>query len=413
MNKLTNLALGLAAVFFVVIAATGIDVISSRTGVGLLGLGVGVFLVSISGSIRPWPGSRPLLTIMTLLGSAYFIGRGLLGGPIGLAVHDVALVLSGVGIYLAVISSSKGGRSFWFVLLALLGLVNVALAISQSASEDPFSFWKTGEFTTGLFAHYNAFASFMNGTAFFFLSFALFGRNLVARLAYALLSVGLIVSLLISESRGGWVSFVAGGVVWMIVVVLFLKQRRSKYLGIVSIMAVVLGVGGIVSSVWMIKKITERRAEKVEQVVNYKPSREVNDGGRWAMQQMGFEVFLDSPVVGGGSRAFSYQALERWDADKMELWMGDPEFAHNEFVQLLSDYGLVGFVVVLALFFLHGVLGVMNLVNEDDQDSGLSIWQLGAAGGLVAMLCQSYFPLSRLCCFVCVSSGDSGKPVRK
>ena len=71
--------------------------------------------------------------------------------------------------------------------------------------------------------------------------------------------------------------------------------------------------------------------------------------------------------------------------------MGDPEFAHNEFVQLLSDYGLVGFALILILLFIHGIVGVINLVNEDDRDSGLSIWQLGAAGGLVAMLCQSYF----------------------
>jgi tetratricopeptide (TPR) repeat protein len=40
---------------------------------------------------------------------------------------------------------------------------------------------------------------------------------------------------------------------------------------------------------------------------------------------------------------------------------------------------------------MHGVLGVMNLAEGDNRDSGLSVWQLGAAGGLVAMLCQSYF----------------------
>jgi tetratricopeptide (TPR) repeat protein len=110
-----------------------------------------------------------------------------------------------------------------------------------------------------------------------------------------------------------------------------------------------------------------------------------------AFQQMGFEIFLDSPVVGGGARAFSYRALEKWDPDTLELWMGDPEFAHNEFIQLLSDYGLVGFALILILLFIHGIVGVINLVSEDDRDSGLSIWQLGAAGGLVAMLCQSYF----------------------
>lgn len=395
MNKLSNLALGLAAVFFVVIAATGIDLISNRTGIGLLGLGVALFVASIFRVAGPLQGGRPWLTVLAILGAGYFVGRALIGGPVGLAVHDVALVLSALGIYLAVVSAGKGARSFWFVLLAVLALANVGLAISQSVLEDPFYLWEPagedGGYTIGLFAHYNAFASFLNGSVFFFLSYAFFGKNLAGRCACALLSVGLIASLLMSESRGGWVSFVVGGTLWMILVALFLKQRQSKYFGVVSIAVVVLGVGGIVSSVWMVKRITEKRVEKIADEVNYEVDNEVRDGGRVAFQQMGFEIFLDSPVIGGGARAFSYRALEKWDPDTLELWMGDPEFAHNEFVQLLSDYGIVGFALLLALLFIHGILGVMNLVNNDDRDSGLSVWQLGAAGGLVAMLCQSYF----------------------
>jgi O-antigen ligase/tetratricopeptide (TPR) repeat protein len=286
-------------------------------------------------------------------------------------------------------------RGFWIILLAILVALNVGLAISQSVLESPFYFWQPGgsdeSHAIGLFAHYNAFASFLNGTVFFFLSYTFFGRNVAARWACALLSLGLIVTLVMSQSRGGWLSFVVGGSLWMVLLILFLKQRRSKLLGIISIAVVLLGVGGIVSSVWVVQRITEKRVEKYEENTGRKVEAKVSDGGRVAFQQMGFEIFLDSPVVGGGARAFSYRALEKWDPDTLELWMGDPEFAHNEFIQLLSDYGLVGFVLVLALLFIHGILGVINLVSEDDRDSGLSIWQLGAAGGLVAMLCQSYF----------------------
>ena len=281
------------------------------------------------------------------------------------------------------------------MLLAVVGMANVGLAFSQLGLENSFYFWQSGGadegHAIGLFAHYNAFASFLNGTVFFFLSYTFFGRNFAARWACALLSVGLIVCLVMSQSRGGWLSFVVGGSLWMVLLVLFLKQRRSKFLGIVSIAVVALGVGGIVSSVWMVQRITEKRVEKYEEDTGRKVEAKVSDGGRVAFQQMGFEIFLDSPAVGGGARAFSYRALEKWDPDTLELWMGDPEFAHNEFIQLLSDYGLVGFALILILLFIHGIVGVINLVSEDDRDSGLSIWQLGAAGGLVAMLCQSYF----------------------
>ena len=395
MNRLSNWALGLCAAFFVIIAATGIDLITSRIGVGLVGLGVALCVVSILRLVNPPQSSRPWLTIFSLLGAGYLVGRALMGGPEGLAVHDIALVLSAIGIYLSVTSTGRGVRGFWIILLAILVALNVGLAISQSVLENPFYFWQPGgsdeSHAIGLFAHYNAFASFLNGTVFFFLSYTFFGRNVAARWACALLSLGLIVTLVMSQSRGGWLSFVVGGSLWMVLLILFLKQRRSKLLGIISIAVVLLGVGGIVSSVWVVQRITEKRVEKYEENTGRKVEAKVSDGGRVAFQQMGFEIFLDSPVVGGGARAFSYRALEKWDPDTLELWMGDPEFAHNEFIQLLSDYGLVGFVLVLALLFIHGILGVINLVSEDDRDSGLSIWQLGAAGGLVAMLCQSYF----------------------
>ena len=395
MNKLSNLALGLCAVFFVIIAITGIDLITSRIGVGLAGLGLTLCVVSILRVLNPPQGSRPWLTIFSLLGAGYLVGRALLGGPEGLAVHDVALVLSAIGIYLSVSSAGREVRGFWIMLLAVVGMANVGLAFSQLGLENSFYFWQSGGadegHAIGLFAHYNAFASFLNGTVFFFLSYTFFGRNFAARWACALLSVGLIVCLVMSQSRGGWLSFVVGGSLWMVLLVLFLKQRRSKFLGIVSIAVVALGVGGIVSSVWMVQRITEKRVEKYEEDTGRKVEAKVTDGGRVAFQQMGFEIFLDSPAVGGGARAFSYRALEKWDPDTLELWMGDPEFAHNEFIQLLSDYGLVGFALILILLFIHGIVGVINLVSEDDRDSGLSIWQLGAAGGLVAMLCQSYF----------------------
>ena len=395
MNRLSNWALGLCAAFFVIIAATGIDLITSRIGIGLVGLGVALCVVLILRLVNPPQSSRPWLTIFSLLGAGYLVGRALMGGPEGLAVHDVALVLSAIGIYLSVTSTGRGVRGFWIILLAILVALNVGLAISQSVLERPFYFWQPGgsdeSHAIGLFAHYNAFASFLNGTVFFFLSYTFFGRNVAARWACALLSLGLIVTLVMSQSRGGWLSFVVGGSLWMVLLILFLKQRRSKLLGIVSIAVVLLGVGGIVSSVWVVQRITEKRVEKYEENTGRKVEAKVSDGGRVAFQQMGFEIFLDSPVVGGGARAFSYRALEKWDPDTLELWMGDPEFAHNEFIQLLSDYGLLGFVLVLALLFIHGILGVINLVSEDDRDSGLSIWQLGAAGGLVAMLCQSYF----------------------
>ncbi|MFT6862709.1 MAG: O-antigen ligase [Akkermansiaceae bacterium] len=400
MSRLLNIALFLGALSFAVIGATGVDLVGSRTGVGLIGLGVSGLLLTMVRLVKPGIEGRPWLIISVLLGGGYFIWRAMTAGPVGLAVPDLILMLVFLGIYLLVSSSGKGARPYWLSILAMLAVVNVGVAVAQAASGNTFYVWQAateiGGFTGGLFGHYNAFASFLNGSVFFFLSYLFFGRNLLLRSGCGLLSVGLIVALVLSSSRGGWVSFIVGGSIWMVLVILYLRQRKSKMVGVAAIALVLLGVGGVVSSFWVVQKITDKRVEKYNDETGRTASGravtgEVVDGGRLAFQQMAFEVFLDAPVTGKGPRAFSYLALENWDPDSLELWMGDPEFAHNEYLQVLSDYGLIGFLIIILLVFVHGVLGVTSFLKGDQGDPVLSLWQVGAAGGLVAVLCQSYF----------------------
>ena len=78
-------------------------------------------IVSILRILSPPQGSRPWLTIFSLLGAGYLVGRALMGGPEGLAVHDIALVLSAIGIYLSVsFKRRRSARGFWIILLAIL-----------------------------------------------------------------------------------------------------------------------------------------------------------------------------------------------------------------------------------------------------------------------------------------------------
>ena len=70
---------------------------------------------------------------------------------------------------------------------------------------------------------------------------------------------------------------------------------------------------------------SERRDLEIEQMSEVP----LDDGGRLAMQQMAFEIFLDSPVLGQGPRSFSYLSLENWDPDMLWIRIGIPEFAHN------------------------------------------------------------------------------------
>jgi O-antigen ligase len=234
-------------------------------------------------------------------------------------------------------------------------------------------------------------AAYLNGSVFFLLSYVVLGKRVGLRVFFALAVVAMVMALVHSGSRGGWLSLMVGGAVWLGFLLIDLKRHGSRLFVPLALVGLPLVVAGGVTSVGVVRLLTAER--QVEQNPDRDP--EVNlaeaDGGRMAFQQMAFEVFQDEPVLGGGPRAFSYRSLEKWDRDALGIWTNLPVYAHNEYLQVLSDYGLVGFLVVVALLFGHGIAGLAGVLTGGSRDREVTIWQIGAAGGLTAILTQSFF----------------------
>lgn len=392
MRKIDWLVAVLGTIGFILVATTGVDLVYARIGAGMLVLSGAGVLYAIRPSERSGQG---VLGLMVFLGAAYFAGRALLVGPLGLAVPDVVQVLLFLLVYFLVLYSPP---QFNRVMIAGLGVICVAhlgVAAFQMPEENNFFVWKENpenlEYLTGIFGHYNPFSAFLNGSLFFFLSYLFLGKKWVIKVLCGLLIVGILSGVVLSGSRGGWVSLVIGIVVWFFLLMGLLWRRQSKLLGPVVLIGFLFVIAGLCSSVWMIKKISsERIDQKAERVLDVR----VDDGGRLAMQQMAFEIFLDSPVLGQGPRSFSYLSLENWDPDMLWIRIGIPDFAHNEYLQVLSDYGAVGFLIIIVLLIAHGVLGAFQIIGNHDgrrEADNLPIWQLGAAAGLAAILAQCYF----------------------
>lgn len=392
MRKIDWLVAVLGMIGFILVAATGVDLVYARVGAGMLVLSAAGVLYAIRPSERSGQG---VLGLMVFLGAAYFAGRALLVGPLGLAVPDVVQVLLFLLVYFLVLYSPP---QFKWVMIAGLGVICVAhlgVAAFQMPEENNFFVWKENpeklEYLTGIFGHYNPFSAFLNGSLFFFLSYLFLGKKWGVKLLCGLLIVGILSGVVLSGSRGGWVSLVIGAVVWVFLLMGYLWKRQSKLLGPVVLIGFLFVIVGAFSSVWMVKKISsERRDLEIEQMSEVP----LDDGGRLAMQQMAFEIFLDSPLLGQGPRSFSYLSLENWDPDMLWIRIGMPDFAHNEYLQVLSDYGAVGFLIIIVLLIAHGALGTFQIIGDHDgrrEEADLPIWQLGAAAGLAAILAQCYF----------------------
>lgn len=388
----------LALLGFLGVAVTGVDLASSRSSWGFVLLGLGAFLLSLRSLYRPSGVARQWLICASFLGGGYFMVRAALGGPVGLALPDVVLVLAFLCVYFLVAASSSRAKGMMLWGLAVVCVANVGVAFVQKFGDAGFFVWKDGgdgssRVVSGLFGHYNPFSGFMNGSIFFFATFAFFGRRAWLRVVCGLLVVGILLAVIFGNSRGGWVSLVVGAVVWMVMVLAYLKQRKSRVFGVALVLGVLFMVTGLASSTWMVQRIIDKRAESTFERLGVEGVKRLDDGGRMGLQQLAFEIFQESPVFGMGARSYSYLSLKNWDVERRPLYDRPPEFVHNEYLQALSDYGLVGLLIVMLLILVHAILGSYHALSSEELggERELSLMQLGAIGGFIAVLAQCFF----------------------
>jgi tetratricopeptide (TPR) repeat protein len=108
--------------------------------------------------------------------------------------------------------------------------------------------------------------------------------------------------------------------------------------------------------------------------------------------------YAEQPLVGEGARMFYDGCITHRVADSPP-WMVDAEFAHNEWLQMLADYGWVGLVLMVIMLFMHFANAAAYLrwfVNDKfprtaSLTSGGLALVLGAAAALAALLAHATF----------------------
>lgn len=107
--------------------------------------------------------------------------------------------------------------------------------------------------------------------------------------------------------------------------------------------------------------------------------------GRIHFWQVAVRIFLDHPILGAGLDAFG-TAFTRYDT-----WNGiyRVEQAHNDYLQILADAGVVGFACVAAFIYLlfKRSIGVITKATDGFQQNVA----IGALAGCFGILIHSFF----------------------
>jgi len=191
-----------------------------------------------------------------------------------------------------------------------------------------------------------------------------------ARVWWSWVGLVLLAGLVFTLSRGAWLAL---AITLIAAPLLALRLAWSRRAWAVVSMLVLLGAAG-----WMVGRWVPGAGERV--------ARFVSDGGertRPFMWAGAWRLWLDAPVAGNG--AGSYNLL--FERHRAEGFRDEPLWAHNEYLNLLADYGLLGAILAGGAVVAWLARGWRSLAA-----AGSRVWPAGGLGlGLLAFALQLAF----------------------
>ena len=107
--------------------------------------------------------------------------------------------------------------------------------------------------------------------------------------------------------------------------------------------------------------------------------------GRSHFWWVALQIFFDHPIIGAGFDSYGV-AFTRYDT-----WSGAyrVEQAHNDYLQILADAGISGFICITAFIILLFRQGVQAIKNKTDKFVFNGV--IGALAGCFGILIHSFF----------------------
>lgn len=215
-------------------------------------------------------------------------------------------------------------------------------------------------FPTASFPYPNDYAAWILVFIFPAAAFAVFGDLAPAsRLGVSGIFAALAYSLMLTKVRGAWLGFVSG----LSVLGLFRMKAIAVILIAVFLAGAVFVNRNLVAEMRAITSIRDR-------------------SGMW---DIGWQIFRKHPVIGSGLNTF-YMEYARARTDEYRNLKGS--YAHNCYLQMAAEVGVVGLVPFLA--FCSTIIAKGVSVGRRTKDGLYYPFIAGATAGLLAFLVHSF-----------------------
>ncbi|MBV8898594.1 MAG: O-antigen ligase family protein [Verrucomicrobia bacterium] len=296
----------------------------------------------------------------TVAFGGYLVARSLTSPLECLARTDLFLILAALAVYFlaALFCTAPSQRLLFLSGLLLLALGHVGVGLVQFIKDNtflPFGYQRVdyyGNRASGFYVDPNHLAGLLECLALMAISVGILGR--IKAWARILLLYGAAVSLaglLISGSRGGYLSIGVGGLILGCFIAYHLL-RQAPHRG-----WVVLGVGGVLllAATITTDRLTGRSTLLLQRFGAIADSGDV----RLSLWQAAVREFQLQPWTGTGAGTYFIYGRKFRDPS---LQM-DPVYAHNDYLQLLAEFGLAG-AVLLAFFLCAHLWAAISFLGE-------------------------------------------------
>lgn len=384
------LALVVAALVF---APLAFGAVYTWTFLVVQALAMGVALVWL---VRLWGGHKPKvlwppLAWAVLAFVLYALVRYFTADIEYLARLELIRVLLYAFLFLAVLSnlySQEAAETITYSLTAVAVLAS-SYAVAQFFRHSNHVWDLTSPYAgraSGTYINPDHFAGFLELVLPLPLAFLLAGRvGLITRVVLAYATLTILGGLAVTFSRGGWVAAAAG----VFLLLGFLLCHRNHRLRAGLVLVLLLAGGGVFTA-----RVLSHTLTYIRRVANPGDSGSsvLDTESRVQMWTAAVHMWRDHPWWGVGPGHFD----SRFREYRPEGFQQRPEHAHDDYLELLADWGVAGGVIVFGGvgIFVLGLRRSWPHVRraENDFGSGMSTryaFFLGGVSGLFALAVHS------------------------
>ena len=345
------------------------------------------------------PSCKPSLACIgsALLFAGYLLIRAVFSPNPYLARSDEFLVVACLLVYLltALYMTDSRARNWVMAALFLVAVVHVGVGMVQFRGGDNymlipgFSRGETYAFrASGMLICPNHLACFLEAAALLALGLTFWSRcRIQIKMLTGYIALVCVFGLAITGSRGGYLSFVAGVLVFVVLSLWIVRLYNTQGFSLAvlaTLMAFVVFIGTAVTLMQASQGIRDR----LHSLNGMTPDM------RWHIWLAAADQFKTSPLVGTGAGTFLYNGR----LFRHPRVQNDPVHAHNDYMELLAEYGVVGGVFGLIFLGVHVGTGVSTvrqltlrrLCNSfgPARSDSLAL-AVGALGAVAALMAQS------------------------